>query len=253
MNQARQTHLPQAARCGFTLIELLVVIAIIAILAAMLLPALAKARARGQAISCLNNVRQLSFANHMYLSDFNGYSVNYDQNQGLWIDRLATYAASKQATSAPVRICPVTVKSGTLAIVPPDPVGSANTFWGPLANPAWGTGIGSSGAYAMNAWVYSSGDPLGTAAYHCGRAETVRDPSNVPFMGDAIWMDTWVRVSDTLPADSLNGDFSSAGLGRFAINRHTQAINLAFMDGSARSCKLTRLKTLHWSEEPGWP
>jgi prepilin-type N-terminal cleavage/methylation domain-containing protein/prepilin-type processing-associated H-X9-DG protein len=57
---------------GFTLIELLAVIAISAMLAALLLPALSKARGRAEAIACLNNTRQLALAEQLYVDDHNG-------------------------------------------------------------------------------------------------------------------------------------------------------------------------------------
>lgn len=75
MNAHRSNRLRPTARGGFTLVELLVVIAIIALLAALLLPALARAKARAHRTVCLNNLKQMGFSSQMYADDYNGHLI----------------------------------------------------------------------------------------------------------------------------------------------------------------------------------
>ncbi len=84
---------------GFTLVELLVVMSIISLLLAVLLPSLRRVRQQGQAVVCMNNIKQLGFAFMLYGGEYNGYAMpaRVDQTKIYWWGEVTNYGIDHKA------------------------------------------------------------------------------------------------------------------------------------------------------------
>ena len=137
-------------RRGFTLIELLVVISIIALLLAILMPALGKVKEKAKSVVCKTNLKQAAFACTMYSDDYNGKLFNYLVGDGFYITLLMPYMGEQDKA----RYCPsVLVKDDV--VYSSNQGGSSKKPWVWVYRDSSNNLIQEYGTYAINGWLYT--------------------------------------------------------------------------------------------------
>lgn len=254
-----------AINSAFTLIELLVVIAIIAILAALLLPSLGRAKEKARAVNCLSNLHQWGVFWNLYCADNNesfssGTGVGFPRGQ--WLTTLMGYWQKRPSLllcpSATMRRGPgateVLVDTSSPSAVVYGGPRSATDF--PISDPDAPRGFPAVmiASYGENCWNYnppaSVTDIQGRVTSKNWRKLTgTPRPGDTPLFGDCMWRGGGPDFLESPP--SFNGQWvgASSEFNHFAIQRHGKTTQLLFFDGSARRQKIPELWRLLWNKD----